>query len=44
MVVRFIATPIETVNMRLSSEQRTVKMDLMNLDKRLHLFGDGVWE
>ncbi|WEW55736.1 hypothetical protein PRK78_001169 [Emydomyces testavorans] len=32
----FVATPIENVNKRLSNEQKELKADLTNLEKRLH--------
>lgn len=34
--VRFVHTPIDAVNTRLSSEDQTLKKDISDLEKRLH--------
>jgi prefoldin subunit 1 len=34
--VRFVHTPIDAVNSRLSSEDQTLKKDISDLEKRLH--------
>lgn len=35
-VVRFIATPVSTVDKRLSTESAALKKDIAELDKKLH--------
>jgi hypothetical protein len=34
--VRFVHTPIDAINIRLSSEDQTLKKDISDLEKRLH--------
>lgn len=36
LYVRFVHTPIDAVNSRLSSENDTLKKDISDLEKRLH--------
>jgi prefoldin subunit 1 len=36
IVTRFVATPISTVNTRLSKEAQTFKSEIAALEKRLH--------
>ena len=35
-IVRFIATPVATVDKRLSTESAALKKDIAELDKKLH--------